>query len=648
VTAGIWWTALWWAFAPTPQEADDGPRVEIVRSRGVLDGPNRGVLAAPRWDRVHLELELRNSLPVDVGDFLLRVELLRADAPAQPIPGWSFDVRLGDVWVPARGRERITVDRPLPDRREPLPAEQVQHRVELVAYRMSPARLEVGLQLLRSSAAADQRAALDSFDRERLSPRDVMQAVRQLASTLDTLPRRASAQDALRLLYVLRALGELGTSKPIQTLLSLEDRLPPRAWGPAVVDLAGRMVDASSSDDPRLSVLPSWARKRSELLRVRAQDAVPEAVRDAVVQMGDAAVPGLVRALHTGTSERIRERAWQLLVSMGRATVRAQLRIAPEARIKMVHTFGEIGLPDAAPALVELLAQPGATRRAAARALVRIGPPALEPLETALANPSAQAAEAVLTALIQRHPRAATRRFDARAARDPSGFVRRRARQRRQARRQALRQRVETALTLPFFEAERKLDSVYRQDPEIYRTYREEIAELYVRGARDLLGAGNLDLAVEAALNGLAVKEVPELRQIGAIAQLRLARGWGDLARWDAMARALDSGLLDPPPPRLEAQVARARDRLAVGRARQALASRERARARAIVDRRRRESAEAPELVALHRRLLLLENLPLAVGALLAAAAGVLAGALWVWRQVQQRRMQVLQARLDR
>jgi hypothetical protein len=87
---------------------------------------------------------------------------------------------------------------------------------------------------------------------------------------------------------------------------------------------------------------------------------------------------------------------------------------------------------------------------------------------------------------------------------------------------------------------------------------------------------------------------------------------------------------------------------LAVGRARQALASGERARARAIVDRRRRESAEAPELVALHRRLLLLENLPLAVGVLLAAAAGVLAGALGVWRQVQQRRMQALQARLDR
>lgn len=636
------------ALAAAPPAGFDGPYVEIVRSQGMLDGPNVGTLAAPRWDTVRLELEVENRLPVEAGDLTLRIELVRGSSNPQPIPGWSFDVRLEDVWIPGLKVQRILVERPLPDRREALTAEEVRHRVVLVGYRFAPAQLNLGLRLLESVEASDQRAALQSFDAERLSIGEVVRATRQLGATLRRLPRTAGARDVLRLLYALRALGRLKASEQIMTVLAIEDRLPPRVWGPAVVDLASRMVEASSSGAPRLEVLPRWARDRSGLLRVRAQDAVPEAVRDAVIEMGDAAVPGLVVALHRSESEAIRERAWRLLVSMGRATVRSQLRLEPGARAQMIEAFGALALPDAADALVELLPGGGRFGRAAAGALVEIGPEAVPALKAALGRPDGEAARNVLVTLLERSPEPSARALGLDSVpTDPADAVDRLAEQARAERSAQLSERIERALALPFADARRDLDQVYREDSQLYYRHEERIARLYLEGARRLAQAGNHDEALRAAREGLTVQDLPELREVGATALLDLADGWGDLKRWDDMEAALTSRLLDPPPYRLQERLRQARNRLASGRAAQALRLGERARARSIVDKALALDPSASRLRSLDRRLLILENLPIVVAVGLGGAMVLLAAVLWILRRFQRQRMARLEAILD-
>jgi hypothetical protein len=614
--------ALWLALLAGAAE----PSLVSVRTiRGAIDGPHLGALAAPRWDRIQLQVEIENHLPVAVTDLELGVELLRDETP---IPGWAFSIELADPFLAGATRV-VDLDESLRDRRDAIEAEELRYRVVLRRYRMNPPRLDVALQALGSSSVVDQEAALSSFDARLLGARERLAAVKEVGQALDDPPRDPSARDALELLTALRALGLLQATQHVDTLLGLEDELDPDAWGRAVMELAYRMLDASSKGGARLEVLPGWARERSSLLRVRASDAVTEAVRDAVLTMGDAAVPDLVRALH-GPDRRasVRERAWQLLVGLGRPTAGAQLRVARlKTRLEVIEAFGELGLADAAPKLVELVrVSGGRVGRAARRALDALGPAGRRALEAGLGLND----ERIQAALIEMGL--------------PGGpaEIKRRSEAARRAQRAAIEARIEAALgDADRDRALRRVQALVESDQLL--GHRSEVASLYQAQVETQLAAGNYDEALRLARVGRSIEARAAFERLGAEARLALATGLGDLGRWDRVEDFLASSF----PRALEPRVRSLRERRYETLATEAADDGNRALARSLVEEALASGVDSPGLQRLDRRLLLSENLPFLVGGVLAVLALLLSVSLWVRRRLENVRMERLQQALD-
>jgi len=604
--------------------AADPSFVSVRTTRGAIDGPHLGALAAPRWDRIQLRVEIENKLPVAVTDLELGVELLREETA---IPGWAFAVELSEPFLAGTLRA-VDLDESLRERREAIEAEQLRYRVVLRRYRMVPPRLEVALEALGSASSVDQQAALSSFDAKLLGARERLAAIRNVRAAFDDLPRDPNARDALELLTALRALGRLQAAQHVGMLLGLEDRLDPDAWGRAVMQLANRMLDASPKDGARLQVLPRWARERSSLLRVRASDALTEAVRDAVLTMGDAAVPALVRALH-GPDRRasVRERAWQLLVGLGRPTVSAQLRVSQlETRLEVIEAFGELGLADAAPKLVELVrVSDGRVGRAARRALGALGPAGRAALEAGLGLNDAR----IQAALVELGP------ADASKIEDLSQAAQR-------AQRADIETRIESALQDPDRDgALRSIQALVEADQLL--GHRDEVAALYQEQVEAQLAAGNYDEALRLVRIAQRVEPMPELERLGAEARLALATGLGDLGRWDQVKDFLESDF----PAGLEPRVRRLRERRYETLARDAADRGNRALARSLVEEALTAGIESPGIQRLDRRLLLSENLPFLVGGVLAIFSLLLSVSLWVRRRLENLRMERLQRALD-
>ncbi|MEM6367334.1 MAG: hypothetical protein AAGD10_05615 [Myxococcota bacterium] len=599
--------------------------VSVRTTRGAIDGPHLGALAEPRWDRLQLRVEIENRLPVAVTDLELGIELLRDETP---IPGWAFSIELAEPFLPDSLRE-VEIDESLLDRRGAVRADELRYRVELRRYRMTPPRLDVALEALGSSFDADQRAALVSFDAGLLGARERLTAIEDVERVLVSPPASPSAKDALALLTALRALGRLQAAGHVDGLLTLEDQLDPDAWGRAVMRLAERMLDVSPRDGARLEVLPRWARERSGLLRVRASDAVREAIRDAVLTMGDAAIPPLVRALHgPGRSASVRERAWQLLVSLGRPTVSSQLRVSRlQTRLEVIEAFGELGLADAAPRLVELVrVSGGRVGRAARRALGALGPAGLSALEDGLGLDD----DRIRDALRELGP----------AGREAE--IRRRSEAAREEQRRAIEARIERALGDPDRDrALRELQSLVDADQLL--GHRRPVAERYRDEVSAQLQAGNFDEALRLSRVGRDVEALPAFELLGAEARLALADGLGDLGQWERVQDFLQSDF----PQALEARVRRLRERRWEALATEAASLGNRARARLLVEEAKSAGVTSPVLDRLDRRLLLNENLPFLVGGVLSGFAILLALSLWVLRRMESVRMERLQAALD-
>jgi hypothetical protein len=623
--------------------AADIPRVEVVETRGQVDGPASGPSGAPRWERVALELTVVNRLSHAVGDFEFEVELVRSRPMPTAIPGWTFVVEKPELWLEPSARHVVRVEQALPERRETLAAPDINFRVRLARYRVDAPDLDTAVTLLGSASESDQRAALDSFEAERLTRGERDAAVERLAAALDRLPRSPSASDALRLLFALRALGRLGASHQVPRILALTDRLDEEAWGRAVVDLAGRILAVRQEDEPRLEVLPSWAQKKSALIAMKAQDAVREAVRDAIVRMGDAAVPGLMRIVHDERDPAVRERAWRLLVALGRPTVRSQLRLSERTpELEAIEAAGDLRLRDAAAPLVELLDQESALIRHAARdALTELGLAALPALEARLGRPHDDEAARLM-------PRILRRASPVWSGRSPE-VVRAHVADLRAARRAAHRARAEAAIRDALERAEagepraalKDLDAAYEADPELYMRFAAPISRVYERRAETLFAAEDFDAALETARDGLSVRWSPSLQALAHRARLALVRGYVEIEDWSSAEALLDGGSRD------EATRALA-TRVSAGKVREALRSGNRGLARAVLNRARLEAPGDPTLRALHRRMLWLENLPTAIAVLLSAAAAVVALVVGLRRHFESARMRHLEAVLDR
>ena len=130
-------------------------------------------------------------------------------------------------------------------------------------------------------------------------PADALAGLRaEIAAQLRNARGAPSASDALRMLLAIRAVGSLGLPGLIPNLLALPERVDRPRWAGAVIELGRRMGEASEAEDPRLEILPAWAREPTALLTVRAQDALDDAVRDSILSMGDLAVPALILESH--------------------------------------------------------------------------------------------------------------------------------------------------------------------------------------------------------------------------------------------------------------------------------------------------------------------------------------------------------------
>ncbi len=621
------------AVAATPSDA---PYVEVIDTRGQIDGPAGGTVGPPKWDRVEVAITIVNRLPRPIGDFRFEVALER---DGSSIPGWGFDIDRPEVWVDANDAATLSFEHPLPERRDAVPAAQIRVRPRLLRYRVAEPGLDLALSLLQSGSESDQRAALESFEADRLTDSERRAAIERLTRALELLPRRPSASDALSLLFALRALGRLGAASELGTLLTLPDRLDRDAWGDAVVDLSRRVLQVRQAQGPRLEVLPSWAQKPSALIAVKAREAVAEAVRDATLRMGDAAVPTLMQIVHTDPSQALRERAWRLLVALGRPTVRSQLRLDERGpQIEAIRAVGRLGLDDAAPALADMLTHPRSlVRQAASEALTRIGPSAIPALVQRLGHRNDEAALRVL----ERIRRAAEPGRDPERLAEELDDLRGTRRRLVQA---ELQDRIRAALELGgggrSTAAFRLLDSVYDEDKEFYLRFAPAISALYLERARREFEARDYDEALSASTNGLQVRWTPELHDIAHQARLALAHGHLMLGDWRQAAALLDARATDP-------ETRHLRGEIAAGQVRASLDQGNRGRARAQLDRARALDPNHPALRALHRRMLWLENLPNAFAVVFAGLVAVIGMGAALRRRWVRMRMERLEAALD-
>lgn len=611
----------WLLLAVLPEPVEDAPLVEILESAGAIDAAAGG---APQWDRVRLDLSVRNRLPVDIDQVHLELSLVtKGERPSdeEPIPGWRLEQSFGETVVAARDQLTLTVDRALPARRTMAAADQIAYRVRLIGYRPLAPSLELAARLLESPAASDQRAAFSGYERlaDGGAPPGVPElVVRELARALASPAKDPDGAAALQLLIAVRAAGLVGLPEVIPLILALPERLEAARWDPAVGDLASRMIEGSEADDPRLLLLPSWTRTRPAGLAERGTEVVASAAREAVLALGERGVPDLVRAAGLGDSDLVRAQATSALRAMGRGSVRSQLSIADGAvRRRLIEVYGEIGSAEFAAALAELVCGHDRDRRTAMAALIKIGPAAVQPMVDALGTPDPRARAALIEVLAQIGPaghrelsRAATRFGIAVDTRAGTSSVARRLAERLAANTRAhLRAEIRAALAVAAAgdseQAFRQLDAIYARDPALYMEEADQIAGAYLRHAKALYGRGNYDAAVEALRTGRTIQRLPEIDRLLRQAQLTLARGYLSLDQIERAEEALDAAAL----PAGDAEGRALRAELLTRKAELELERREYGRARALVDRARALAPNAEATRALNRRLVLTENL---------------------------------------
>ncbi len=412
---------------------------------------------------------------------------------------------------------------------------------------------------------------------------------------------------------------------------------------------------ASEEDEPRLRVLPSWAREQSALLRVRAADTLDDAARDAILRMGDAAVPNLLRHSHTAPEPEVRARAVRLLHALGRSTVRSQLSLRdPSARLEVIEVLGELGSPEPVSALVEILrSRDHALSKAAGEALQHIGAAAVDPLVDALGTPRDQPVIDVLKSIGKRSPdaiHAAAARYGITTDRREKlpGQIDRLQLHLLEEQRARLVAEIDHAIELgregSYTEAFNRLDAVFTQDADLYMSYARPIATLYVARGRQLFARGDYDATIQTVKTGLSIHTTPHAIELLTHAQLQLALGLielGDLDRAQQTIDSIQTGVLT-------AEVRRVEGHLLAKTARAAIERGDYGRARAMVDRARAIDAEDPDLVLADRRLMLSENLAVVIVLSLLLPAFVLAIVVYIRRRLDSARMERLATAIDR
>ncbi|MEQ9498626.1 MAG: hypothetical protein RIT81_17245 [Deltaproteobacteria bacterium] len=645
--------ALFVLLAAAAADDADRPYVEILESTGAVDGPAESGVGVPTWERVRMELRVENRLQVDVTGLELDIALVSAakdDAP-NVIPGWSFREELTDTIVDALDTAYVRITHQLPARRTSPPADEIAYRVRIISYRMSEPDLGTALGMLGSSRAADQRAALRSYGAD-FEPTARARHAEELAIAIGTMPAKPAASDALRLLFAVRALGALGARRHVADLLYLPERLEREVWGRAVLDLAERMIDASEKDEPRLSVLPSWARNKSDFLTVRAEDALEDAVREAILRMGDAAVPALLLSSLQAPESPVRSRAKRLLHALGRSTVRSQLTLRDrDSRLAVIQVLGRSSSSEPVPALVELArGRDKALAKAARAALLSIGPDAVEGIVEALGAPGDEDIVDTLVQIGRQHPKAIleiVRRYGVTIERsEVEHVVERLHAHLRDARRARLRAEVELALDAGregrYAECFAQLDRVFAQDEALYMSYAEPIAEQYLARAERLLARGDYDAAVDTLRAGLTVQDSEKARALLSRARIALVRGYVELGELSRAQEVL-------------AQVEERTDErrtaeglLLAASAKEAVRRGELSRARQLLDRARAIDPDDPALTLVDRRLMLSENISVVIVLGLLIPAAILALVLWVRKRLESARMRRLERQIDR
>lgn len=640
--------------ATPPRAQDEPPPVEIIVSTGAVDGPVVGAVPRPTWERVRLELRVKNRLARQIRDLEVELMLMSSPGPSakRAIPGWSFQQKFSETIIAPRSEIDLRIARPLPARRTSPPSDEIAYVVRVVGYRIKPPDLDTAIDLLGSPRHAEQRAALRSFDdaaaatlsrSERTLLRD------ELALAVNTFVPVPEASDALRMLMAIRAVGSLRLSALLPAVLGLPERLDRAAWGRAMIELGNRMIGASKPGDPRLRVLPTWAREQSALLTVRAEDALIDAVRDAILQMGDQAVPDLLLLARRAPSATARRRAQSVLQRLGRATVRSQLQLRDtEAKVRVIRAFGKLGAAEAVPALIELLQDPETVVSLATRqALQEIGPAAVPGLVGALGEPDDRRVLAVLESLGP----AARPALEAQAAAYGVAFGQRgrvtagtaaiigrlrstRRRLKRAERIQTIERALEVGGTGEFSAAFAKLDQVFALDRELYMGFAPAIGRMYHARAKRLYVSGNYDAAVRTLNAGLSVHASEAGRDLLADAQLALVYGFIEL---DDLEQAEDL-LAQVDPDRRHEQQLRLKSEILAARARKAMVAREYSLARTLVDRARSVYPGVSHL-GLHRQLLLVENFAVLLVMALLVPAFFGAGALMIRSRWQRARL---------
>ncbi len=631
--------------------ADGEPAlVRVVASSGAVDGPAEIGSGAARWERVRIELEIENRIGTEIGDLELEIGLYAAGDDSA-IPGWSFRERVQDRAFPARESSFLRIVRDLPARRSSPPADEISYRVLLISYRLLPPDLDTALELASSPHAADQRAALHSFEASEGDDRAVLDAIgEELGTALLGLRSVPRPSDALRLLLAVRAIGTLGAAAQIEELLYLPERLEPDAWGATIIELAERMRSASDSEAPRLQILPSWARDPGSTYTLRAREAVENAVEEAVLGMGDRAVPALIR-LRSAPEISVQARAERILAILGRSTWRSRLAMKDRAtRWAVIESLGQLRDPEALPALLALPRGRDAEQdRLVAQTLALYGAVALPALIEHLERGEPWTS-LVIQRIAEAHPaawRGQAERFAIRSEpKEPLAAWIQRLRQLRVAEANAAHQAalghaLELGREGAFDEALALLDSLYERSPQIYWSRASEIAALYRARAKGLIARGDWDAAVNAAKTGLGVAADAELRALLIEAQLALVRGYLELGGLDRATELLAE--LDQD----HAEVRLLGARLLAKRAQAALNSAREPEANKLVQRGLALDPDNLELRNLERRLLLLQNLPLLGVVALAVPVLLLLLAVTVWRRRQQLRLEQLAEAID-
>lgn len=612
---------------------DPGPLVEIRESIGAVEGEGRAL-------RARFLLKIANHLPLPVDSPEVELELLAADASDEErLPGTRFTQRFVGVEIP--GDEEVDL---VAERSDLVPSSvpsphRIRYRARIVRYCVASADLALLARLVRDGDEGDQRAALDSLATP--APSLVGARVDEIRRVIGTPPRAPTPEHALVLLLSIRGAAELKQPSLVQSLVSLSRADAAETWRDALTELAARMREGARSTEPRLGLLPAWARRGEPAPASPLDDAVVAAL----VELADEAVPELVRASVRSSSDRERGLAARVLHTMGRSSPRSQLDLrSRDAQLRWVQVLGELGDPERAAVLAKLATgRDKQVREAAILALEAIGPPSIAALFDVQRSAGAEARSAILR-LVERLGVRARAPLATQALRFGVPAEKRMTNSElanailddlevaENAHLEAeLIRGLELLRTGPFDEGARVLDNVYAQAPKLYAARSREIATSYLRRAELLASHGNFDVALETLELARTIDDLPELTPLAARIRRSLLEGYlelSDLSRAEDVARALKDDP-DPASRALEARFFSRKAELAYLRA-------ELAEARNLVNRARSLSPGLETAERIHLRLLVSENTAVLATFILLTPIGLLYVVLFVRRRISR------------